>query len=443
VPHSPFRPVRAAPLAALLLLLPLARSAGAEDRVNDEARGYSLTLPDGWTREGRVAAWDRYDIVFGATKTLLTRKDGRPADGHGAQVHVAVGTVPAGADLDALAADPAQRDFLLARFESAEGLDVEAFRHDEESGLEARALRIDGRARDLGGKFAPARGALVLVLAGKRLYRLRLIAWHTEHDDEGLKSELDLVEAEWTVVPPIDDGSSTPEGPPPAHPEGEEPDAPRGDVAERKVVDHLLLTQGWRLTKPVGIRTKEFDPQEHPETAVWFEDSDRGGGYAIQLQVYRKGRIVDGQRAQDYNLREWLTTQWVPRFLEEHPEGTLSTYAWDRRAEFLSLPQFGSETVLAAEPSRRPPSDATPGDLLKVGYGDKVKGKIGRVRLVEAWRGCLAANRPRYGPERVLRFGWNTNTHTFMLYVTVYRDGLARWQKPIQELLDSFELVER
>jgi hypothetical protein len=50
--------------------------------------------------------------------------------------------------------------------------------------------------------------------------------------------------------------------------------------------------------------------------------------------------------------------------------------------------------------------------------------------------------RPRVGQELVLRLAWKVPTHTYMVTVSVTKDALVKYEKPIRALLESIELFE-
>jgi hypothetical protein len=430
-------------LTAVFGLLPVTECAA--ELKEDVERNFALDIPEGWSFDPFVPSWTKFGIVAGATHRLATLKDGQPARGEGGQAHLALTDAPPEATLDALMEDKEVRDFLLAGFEAGSG-EPEVLSGEVAEGVPLRILRIDGKSRNLDNKLGPARGVMLVTIVRKKLYKLRMFAWHTEYDEEGLKGELDLIEVNWYVpnTSPLPAETAPGEGngaPPP-----EEPTEMAGDSGEVKVIEDKI--RGFRLTKPLKIRTKEdWDRDRWPDVVAWFEDSDRGGSYMVILTVLPKGRIVDGRAAADVDLRDWVGTKWWPEFTANHPEGPLKTFKWPRKTEsgsFVTLPLFKEPIVFIEKPERRP-AEVDSNDLEKLGVIEKVKGRIkmGRDKPNEAWRGSMSANRPRVGEEMVLRFAWGSARNSFELIVSITRDALVRWEAPLRELLESIELVDR
>ena len=100
---------------ALAVLLGVAPRAHGE-LIEDRDQNYSFEIPSQWIRATHTAAWNKLDIVAGATRELAKLEGGKPAKGQGAQVHLAITDVPEGKDLDALTEDEEVLAFLMSRF---------------------------------------------------------------------------------------------------------------------------------------------------------------------------------------------------------------------------------------------------------------------------------------------------------------------------------------
>ncbi len=413
-----------------------------------EELNFEIETPPGWTRLPADESWSPHGIVVGSIRELDRLKDASPAKGEGGELYLAITDAPAGKTLDDLAADPEVRGFLLKRFDvdPAKWPEVTVAAGTNEDGLETRILQADGEAPNLEGRKAPVRAVLILAKAKGKLCKLRMYAWHSEHDAEGLKADLDFIEVHFRIP---DLGEEPPEETPGGGPPdgGDEANAPEGDEAvEREVEDEVV---GWRLVKPVGIRTREeYDKQKYKDVAVWFEDSDPVGSYQIILYVVERGRRDENNRVMaNIPLKAWALDRWWPEFDEAHEDGPVHTYGWPRRSKsFLTLPDWGNERTVFSEPRKRPPTplDVDGNDLIRrYKVAEKIKNqKVGKTKPNGGYRGVLAGNRELVGREWVIRYVWDTPRLTCYLVISITRDGRKKFSDRIQSLLESIEMTD-
>ena len=446
----------------LLLLLPVV-FVGPETSFADEEKdrkeeklkeahermktNWEWELPYGWEKLSPVGNWDKLGIIAGATRELKELKSGDEAKGEGGLAHISVIRAPEEMTIDQIAKDEDQQGFLMKRFGSSRSkwpeIDIVGGKFEETDELEYRILTAEGEANNLKGKKAPTKGVMILFLWRGILLRVRMYAWYAEHDDEGMKDDLDFIEAQFWIFDRSTDPAARPPTEAPVENGGEEiPEGDRGDIDEEKVIDNIA--EGWRLVKPVGIKSKEdWDRDQWEYVRVWFEDNDRNGSYQIILSAFRKGRIVNGVRAPDVDLRDWITTKWYPVWTANHTGGIMQTFKWPRkRPSFITLPDFEKPIMIFEKPNRRP-AEAKYKDMFSWKAAEKVKGwKLGEVKPNEAYRGCLSGNRDRVGPETNLRFAWGSASHSFELTISLARDPLMRWEEPIRQLLESIEIIK-
>jgi len=449
-PRRPWIPIVLLLLAwfALAMVAPGAPREARAELLESSDLNYEIETPPGWTRLPADETWPKYDIVVGSIRQLDELKNGQAADGEGGLLHLAMTDAPKEKTLDDYAADPEVRGFLLKRFadDPAQWPKVKVATDKYEDGMEVRVLTTDGTSPNLKGRKSPTRAVLILAKAKGKLYKLRLYAWHSEFDAEGLKDDLDVIEMNF-IIPDLREEvpKETEEGRPP-EPEDEDT-APTGDAGEEKVVKDELV--GWKLVKPVGIKTKDdFDKDKFGDVVAWFEDSDQVGSYQVIFYVIPRGRRNENnQQVPDPNLKEWGLDKWWAPFDNDHPDGPIHTYKWPKRSKtFLTLPDWEQEVVVFSEPRKRPkkPLDVKAKDLEKLGVAEKVKNdKLGEEKTIEAYRGVLSGNRPHFGREWVMRYIWGTSRLTCYVVVSITRDGRMKWTDKIQKLLESIEMTGR
>jgi len=437
-------------LAALLLvLLPwlgaVPAPAGAEI-LSSKERNYSVEVPDGWTRESVKPSWEKDGIVDGAKRLLDKTYDGKPARGQGAQVHVSVLPAPEGKTAAELAEDPAQREFLMRMFGAQADWPKPELAETTvkgETGGEVTGVRLTakGTGLNLQAEAGPCHGMLVLLVLNKRLYRLRLVAWTTQHDDESLKSDIDSIEINFML---IDAAAEKVKGPRPEMPPGTEPEEEKlpGDAGEEKVVEDEA--QGWRFKKPRLLETKEIDKEVYQYAVSSLEANDRNGSVSVMISVYPNGLVTNGQKVPDQDIRKWVTTSWWGYFLANHPEGAIQTFDWPSNRpnqSFLVLPLFEKPIMVAETPKKRD-LEPSSSDLEKKRIAEGVKGTIGKEKAGEAWRGVLKGSRPRVGDEVTVRYGWRTPRFTYMINISFARDGHVKYGPAVAALLQGFEILK-
>jgi hypothetical protein len=447
------------PSILLALLLGLgAAPVGAEIRDNSELN-YSLETPPGWTWDDKKAAWEKDKVVDAARRVLDKIEGGKPAQGQGAQAHLSVMDPPAGATLETLAADAAQREFVLRLFAGASApptVEVEDTIVKGANGtVPAKRLVVKGPTLNLQGAEGPARALLLLALAKGKLYRLRLVAYMTEHDDAGLSYDLDAIDNNFQipdvaeVKPKGEPGKPPPDGHEPGKPPGEPghpPEEPHaedvGDENEETVVE--LKEVFLKYVKPKKLRSKAIDKKAQPNAVIFIESNDRDGSCQVLLNAYENGRVVDGVQQGNQDIQKWNTTSWYQWLTAALPAGELVTYAWPKNrntATFLTLPLWDKQIMVAETPKKRP-ADPNAGEIIKkLKMVEEAEGKLGDVKPIQAFRGVIKGNRERVGHERTLRFSWSTNKWTYMLSVVFGREGLVKYGEPVQKLLGSIELM--
>ncbi len=450
--------LRSPPICALLTALlagltAVLSGAATAEILSSKTHNYSLETPTGWTRMTALPSWEKDGIVDGSKRLLDKLYDGKPAKGQAAQMHFSVLAAPEGKTLAELAADPVQREFVMRVFGAAAdwpAVETEETTIKGENG-DAKALRLIARGTSLNlvGDPSPCRALMLMALVKKKLYRLRLVAWTTQHDDEGLGSDLDAIDINFQL---LDVQEEKVKVPPPGDPKGgvgpdgaEDPEAgtAEGDAGEEKVVTDDL--QGWRFVKPKKLMTREIDKETYPYVVSMLGANDRDGSVDIMLSAYPNGLIVNGQQVPDQDIRKWITTSWWQTLLANHPDGALETFDWPpvRPTEtFLVLPKFDKPLMIAETPKKRD-LEAGAGDIeKKMRMVESVKGKLGKEKAGEVWRGVCKGNRPRLGPEITLRYAWRTPKFTYMLNISLARDALPRYGAAVEQFLASFQLTK-
>ena len=437
-------------LLLAVLLIPSSGMVARGELIRNHDLNYELETPPRWARLPELETWKEFGIVVGATRELAKLKDGSPGKGEGGLLHLGITDMPEGKTLEDMSKDEATRGFLMRRFDkdSAKWPDIEVVRDEYGSGLEIFILTAKGEAPNLKSKKAPVRAVLMIATAKKKLFKLRMYAWYTEFDAEGLKGDLDVVETQgFDILDLRPDAEKPTEGERP--PEEDEPEeGPTGDEAEEKVIEDKLV--GWKLVKPVGLKSKtDYDKEKFKDVVAWFEDNDHVGSYQLMFYVIKRGRKnpETGQPMQDEGLRNWGLDRWWATFDRSHPTGVVRSWAWPRKSSFLTLPDWTKEREVFATPKKRPPK---PGKvksselIKKYKVAEKMKGeKLGKEKLIEAYRGMLGGNRERSGREAVIRYVWGTARLTCFITISFSRDAPMKWSDEIQSLLDSVEMTGR
>lgn len=452
------RSVRLLCLAGLLLAVALvvhAPDPASAREWESESHNCVLIIPDDpapWEWLPFSQDWSKAGIVRGAKRTLDKLKDGKPGDGQGGLLFLAIKDAPEDTTLEQLAEDKSVRDFMLKRFAGTEG-DVESETTTVISGdlkeHPAIVLRTEGEAANLRGKKQKANGVLLLSLTKGKLYMVRMYAFPTEFDDEGVGVDLDYMEGSCLELISTKEKKGATK-PPPANGGGEDgakPDQPEEPAGEEKVYENRA--QGWRVTKPAKIKAEEItDEDTKNDMVLRFGESDAGGGYAVYLYAIPNTRIVNGKPTPAPDLTNWISKQWWNNFTTNHPKGDIYTWKWPKKTKngtFLTLPYMeveknrrGVVTGKKKRPIEIKPSDA----IKKLKFAEKPKkNKIGKKgKGSEAVRGCLEGKRPRFpGQETVWRFAWRNKEHSYRLIISIYNKAYLKWGPSIREMLESFE----
>lgn len=441
------RSCRALVLLVLGLLLN-GRGAAAAEELFSREDNYNIALPTGWTKMQPSGTWEKDGIKVGARRVLEKLEDGKPAQGQGAQMHLSRVAAPEGKSLADLAADPLQREFLLRYFGKPETwpkVEVEETKVKGEGEAEVPALRLSVEGKGINPVSQnedTCYGQLLLVVAKKHLLRLRLIAWTTPGDEEGLHWDLDRLGLDFQLV------DATTEKPKEQRPKEEGGDAagepaPEGDSGEEKQVANAQ--QGWRFTKPKGLATRPLDKVKSPYTEAAVGGNDRGGYGEMVLSLYPNGLVVDGRQQAPQDIRKWCTLSLWQQFLALCPAGAVDTFPWPKQkpgATFLTVPDLEKPEVLLAADKKRP-AELDESDLLKkLKIAEEAKGTVGEQKVSEAYRAVIRGNRKDVGPEVTLRFAWRTPKFTYMLSATVGREGAKKYGALLKTLLESFEIAK-
>ena len=428
-------------LGALMLLL---ASPAWAPLIEDRELNFELEIPPQWEVLPKSDSWKEFGIVAGGIRQLDKLKDGTAATGEGGLCHLSIVDAPEGKSLDDLASDAAVKGFLLNRFsqDPAAWPDVKVVPDQWDGGVDVRILTAEGKAPNLKGESSPVRAVMLLVIAKKRLYKLRLYGWRSEHDREGIKGDLDVIEMNFFI--PDTKEEKEPEGERPPMEEGDEPTI-EGDEGE--VVEMGSDEEGWKLVKPKGLKSQEWDKSTYPDDVAWFSaNKAEGGYYQIIFTVVRRGRISEsGQKMNDIDLRMfWLNPIWET-FSKAHPDGEISTFRFPKRGKsWLTLPDFEKEKVIFAKPSRRPAEANASALMKKMKAFEKVKKqKMGKDKTNEAYRGVLAGNLPRQGQEIQVVYTWGTPWLTCKIRISFTRGAHLKFYEPINELLKSIEMTGR
>lgn len=432
-----------------LALVPLAPRAARADKTWDSpAHNVQLDLPDRWEWDADDPAFRKYHIVRSARWTLERLRGGKPAQGEGALLQLAVRDLAEAQDPATLAADPKVREFLTQRMTSHGEIEGEetaiGVLNDEEARHPGWVLRTQGEASNLKGTKAACTGVLVVTRAKGKLYLLRMYAWPaSEYDDEGVKVELDFLEGRaLTLLDVKEEGAAAPKPPDGGEGEGAE-ERPEEDLKE-EVFDNLA--QGWRLVKHKKLRSVPVEDGEE-DLVLKFEDADSHGGYQVLFYAILNGKIVDGVQQAPPDLRKWMTTDWWKYFHIQHEKGEIATWKWPRRTArktFVTFPDFADEDgkVVIFEADEKREIDPKPSDMEKWKAVEKPRvDNIGpRGKASEAMRGILIGNRGGpIGVETVLRYAWRYRMHSYRLLVSVYGKAPLRWGDALRETLESLE----
>ena len=410
-------------------------------------RKCELTIPDDpapWEWLPHDSAWAKYDIQVGAERRLKELRDGSPAHGQGGQLHLAVKEAPEGTTLDGLAADAKLREFFTARFTKVtEKLQVEDGTLNAD--IPAKILRMAGRAMDLGGKEAACHGAMLVALAHGRIYLLRMYAWPTADDLEGVKDDLDWIEINGLTILDAEHATAPEEGSaPPPDPADDEPEE-AGVEEQLEFEDHNLV-----LVKHAKLTRVELDRDEGRQDVLFkFSANDVKGSYDVMLYAFPV--VGNQQRA---NLPQQVGLSYYQEFLESHGQGDIYTFPWPkkpattREKTFLTLPDLSeaAREVISDADRKKPDPEASLSDLKKLGVYEQPKLKnVGSDFTASGpvHRAVLGGNLPNVGEHITLKYGWYSNTHDFVLYISFAREGYMKYGEAVRATIESIRLPKK
>ncbi len=438
-----------------LVLTPPAAEAKEWDSPKDNVL---LSIPDApapWEWLNFNAQWTKAGILKGARRSLTKLKRTKePADGQGALMHLAVRKAPEGMTLAAAAEDEDVRSFLLTRFKGSEG-DIDTDEVTIESGTNpeghpAIVLRTEGTAANLKAKKAACTGYLLIAVARGRLYLLRMYAFPTEDDDDGLVYDLDYLEANCLRLISSKDDKKT-KGPEKKGDDEEKKDeAKKEEEREDEVLENRA--QRWRITIDKKLKREDITDDEKKDfLELKCSDADQKGGYAFYIYAPPTIQYTDGVAGKPANIIKWMTASWWQNFTVNHPKGDLITYKWPKKPmtkgvkTFMTLPYFEDEKArrVVIKDGKKRPVEVDAADMIKkFGFCEKVKqkniGKKGKVS--EAVRGVMSGKRPRYpGHETIVRFAFRGRAHSYRVFVSFYGEATKKWGTALRKTLESWE----
>lgn len=435
-------------------------SAQAKDRewVNEE-QNVLVRLPTSvktWDWLPHNPAWAKAGIIKGARRAVETLKNGKAADGHGALMHITVTNADKDMTVDGLAENSDVRDFLLKRFRGTEGdVEVDQITIEADGKFEqpALVLRTEGKALNLKRKEAPCKGILVATIARGKLAMMRLYAWTTEYDAEGLGVDIDLMEGEALGLLTAKEKKGKGEQAPPKKPEDDDKD---DEAKEEEGKEETLefRAQRWRMTKHKKVTRVEITEEEKADYLVFKSaGSDRGGGYSFYIYAPPNARYIDGVQAPAPDLKSFMGPRWWQNFNNNHPKGELATYKWPKKPQtkgartFLTLPYMEDEKnrQVVFDPDDKRPIEVDISDMIKkFKFVEKPRrGNVGaKGKVSEPLRGSMSGKRPTGGYtgfETVYRFAFRNREHSYRIFVVFYGMGYKKWGEAIRLTLESIE----
>ena len=447
-------------VAATFALLLTPSGAHAKSWESDE-QNVILEIPEGaaaWDWLQYTSAWGKLGIVKGAKRELTKLKDGKPAEGHGALMHLAVRDAEDGMAVGSLAENDDVRAFLLKRFRGNEGdVETEEVTMGADGKFEhpAIVLRTKGKALNLKGKEAECEGILLATVARGKMVLMRLYAWPTEYDEEGLSVDINYMEgnALRLITAKEEKGKkgAPKKGPPPAEGEGEGGDGDGEDEGKEEVIE--FRAQRWRMTKHPKVTREEITDDEAADFLVFkAAGNDQMGGYNFYIYAPPNTQYIDGVKAPPPNIIKWMTQDWWQNFDTNHPKGELATWKWPKKPQtkgaktWLTVPYMEDEKnrkVVFKDGKKRPVEVSASDMIKKLKFVEKVKknalGKKGKAG--EAVRGCMEGKRPTGFPEPevMLRFAFRNREHSYRVFVGFYGKGYLKWGEAVRATLESIE----
>ena len=247
--------------------------------------------PAPWAWLTYKATWAKAGVIKGASRGLTKlKRTGEAADGHGALMHLAVRDAGE-MTLQEAAEDDKIREFLLGRLKGTEG-DVESEEITVDTGTgkahPAIVLRTKGKAANLKSKENICTAYMVLTITRGKLYLLRMFAFHTEDDDDGLVYDLDYMEANCLRLISTKESKKAKAAPKKGGDGKGDGEGGEEEVREDETLEHRA--QGWRITIDGKLLRQEITEEERE---LFLElkcgESDRMGGYtSLRLRPSRR-----------------------------------------------------------------------------------------------------------------------------------------------------------
>lgn len=490
-PASARRPARSVRRATAVLLLALLgsataplRPASAEKVADDEALNYLLRLPDRWDflPVGRLSD---LGVVKVAEAKLETLADGSPGKGHGARLLLSVQDVN---PKTAPGLDPAYEEWLREwqelveqskqveqiSEELREKIDAAYNRIDKQlmslaekpevlslvmsrwgglndrsswpvyrledqvrlGGVPAAKVAVDDASANLAGTDGPCHAVQFVYVLRKKIVRLALWRWPAPRDKERLRDDLDMIELNFEVLKAEALGAKKPSGAKPPPPD----DAPKKEGKRETVRD---VGMGFEVVKPARFEAKDVDRSKDSERNLGFElkAEDAGSDAIVELLVYRVGR----PGAVAFSLDDWIRNVGT-NFITAHPQGAIEVLPFaapSAKAPFLSLPDLAKKKEIKRPSAEDLEKRLSKTETEKLGIvSDAKNAKIGHAKLRETWRFGMKGSLERVGADVQLQYVFTYETRTYVLRVTMRRDGVEKFGAEVAEILKSLTLLD-
>ena len=311
----------------------------------------------------------------------------------------------------------------------------------EDPEVPAAIVEARGDAGNLAGQPMPCRAEMVVAIVRGKLYRLAIWAWTTPRDREGVwRGDVEFIKNSFGIpkssaMPSRESAGAAAAAAAPVSASGP------SDETEVKPVDNLL-TEGWKATKPAGLRTVPPDPTktDRPPYSLHLESTNRQ--LVLTLEVKRSDERDDaGNPVGEFDARGYLV-RGFPGYLSTHSKGSLESFDWPKNPRsFLALPNLEEP-----HPVKRPPPDKKKdwdwGELEKakiVNEADNVL--LGKHKLRNTYRMGIKGVRDGTGPDLLLRWTFALGVRSYVLTVIGYQEGTIRENKDVLEaLFKSFVL---
>ena len=431
---------------AVIALVGLPPTSAHAKRWSGDAINVALEIPDEpnpWEWVPHNASFKKYNIVRAARRVLKKyRNSAEAVKGEGAYLDLVARDAKDGETLETVTADKATREWLVGRFKKhGDFEEEESSVAGGEDSVPCRILRVDGEAKNLGGKIGACHGMLLVAVLRKKVYLLRMYAWHTEYDEEGLKSDIDYISTDGLEFP-VSRELTEPGKPPPAE---DDPAAETDSGADELIWfedANMEIIRDGRL-KSLKITRKE----QRDYLVLKLEGNSKMGSYQLWLYSYADTRVENGRQAGPYPIQSGITTTWYGHFLASHPTGTIYKYKWPRKGPFLTMPlldEANQEVVFDEEKKKRVEKPSIPEIIKKLKIVQRVKkAKIGEHKASEAYRGVLQGLQANVGRVVTLRFAWRGKAHSFRLNVVLARDGDKKFGEPMRKTLESIKIYKK